>query len=316
MSDEAIARGSTDSSDSFGIDASTDRFKLTYWDPPKGLEKYILTLFDLEWNEEVVEGRHPGAMGQLFLTVSGRGYVQFGDRKDLVDGGPILFNAFEVATPYKMRGPYRNLGASLSPFGWAALTQAPLDKYGNRLVPASARLGEEVNRMSDDIITRCQSGELTGEQACLEVAEWIRPRLKPIPEAHEAVINRVLAWLGTSLNPPVDDLFEGAEYSRRQIERLVGRYFGFTPMALARKFRAIRAANLLAQPDQTDEGEAEIAEAFHDQPHMIREIRRFCGFTPTLLEGSDDRMFKRLTYLHNLDRLRPYRMIGQPETQT
>lgn len=304
----------TDSSDSsiptpYGSDASNDHFQLQYYDPPNGLEKYILTTFDVQFNEDVVKGRHLGAMGQLFLAVSGRGYVQFDDRKDWVDGRPILFNAFEVATPYEMHGPYRNIGASLSPYGWAALTQAPLDRYGNCLLPASDWLGEEVNHMSDDIIARCKSGELTGEEACAEIAEWIRPRLKPIPEAHEAVIDRVFAWLSISLNPPIDDLFEGASYSRRQIERLVGRYFGFTPKALARKFRAIRAANLLAQPDLTDEGEAEIADAFHDQSHMIREFRRFCGFTPTHIKGLDDSMFKRLTHMQNLDRLEQFRAI-------
>lgn len=298
------------------LDASTDAYKLTYFDPPAGLEKYILTLFDVQWDDDVIEGQHLGAMGQLFLAVSGRGYVQFADRRDSIEGGPYLFNAFELATPYRLQGPYRNLGASLSPYGWAALTQAPLDRYGNRVIPASTLLGEEVERMSNDIVGRCRSGALSGEQACLEVAEWIRPRLKPVPEAHEAVIERVLAWLGSSLNPPVEELFEDAGYSRRQVERLVQRYFGFTPMALARKFRAIRAANLLVQPDLTDAGEAEIAEAFHDQSHMIREFRRFCGFTPGRIEGMADRMFKRLTHLQNLDRLRPYQPIGQEDIKS
>lgn len=287
----------------------TPYLDLDYFDPPKGLEKYILTTFDFRMKEEAPEGRHPGALGQLFFTISGRGYVEFEGRKDRMDGQPILFNAFKVATPYKLQGPWRCVGASLSPYGWAALTQAPLDKFGNRLNDASSILGEDVNQLSEDVIARCQSGDLTGEQACLEIAEWIRPRLKPIPDAHEAVIERVLAWLGTSLNPPIDELFEGTQYSRRQFERLVGRYFGLTPMALARKFRAIRAANLLSQPDMTDRGEAEIADAFHDQPHMIREIRRFCGRTPTRLEGPRDRMFTRLTYMQNLDRLEPFRSI-------
>lgn len=288
----------------------TPYLDLDYFDPPEGLEKYILTTFDARFNEDVIEGRHLGAMGQLFLAVSGSGYVQFDNRKDRVDSEPILFNAFKVATPYRMKGPYRNIGASLSPYGWAALTQAPLDHYGNRLIPAADLLGDDVKRMSDDIVGRVLSGECTGEQACNELAEWIRPRLKPIPEAHEAVIDRVLAWLGTSLNPPVEELFEDSDYSRRQIERLVARYFGFTPMALARKFRAIRAANLLSQPDLTDEGEAEIAEAFHDQSHMIREFRRFCGGTPKRREGPTDRIFTRLTYIQNLERLKPYRKIG------
>lgn len=291
-------------------DASNDHFKLTYWDPPKGLEKSILTLFDLQWNQGVIEDRHPGATGQLFIVVSGRGSARFGDREDKVKIGPVLFNAFEVATPYRLHGPWRCLGVSFSPYGWASLTQAPLDKYGNRFMPGSELLGEEIDRFSQDLIRRCTDNEISGLDACLELAEWIRPRLQPLPEAHEFVIARALEWIGSSLNPPVEQLFDEMPYSRRQIERLMLRYFGFTPHALARKFRAIRAANLLAQPNLTDEGEAEIAEAFVDQSHMIREIRRYCGYTPTRLGGEGDPLFQQLLRLKNLDRLKGFRSIG------
>ncbi|WP_298470844.1 helix-turn-helix domain-containing protein [uncultured Erythrobacter sp.] len=292
------------------IDASTEHFKLTYFDPPEGLEKYILATFDLQWNEDLIEDRHPGALGQLFFTIKGRGYAKFGDRTDKVDGGPILFNAFEVAAPFHLRGPWRCLGASLSPHGWASLTQAPVNTHGNSFLPASQVLGEDIDRFSDELTERCLAGEISGEQACDEVAEWIRPRLKPVPKSHEDLIDAVLAWLGTSLNPPVEALFYGRDYSRRQIERLVLRYFGFTPSALARKFRAIRAANLLSQPDLTDEAEAEIAEAFFDQSHMAKEIRRFCGYTPSRLGGEGGPMFQRLTHMQNLERLKPFRVVG------
>lgn len=298
------------------FDASNSSFNLTYYAPPEDLKKFILVTFDLQWDEELIEDRHPGALGQLFLTLEGKGYAQFGDRRDKVDGGPILFNAFEVAAPFRLKGPWRCLGASLSPYGWAALTQAPVNEYGNSFLPASKLLGEAIDHFSDRIKERCFAGDLSGEQACHEVAEWIRPRLKPIPETHERVIETVLEWLGSSLNPPLEDLFGEPEYSRRQIERLVQRYFGFTPSALARKFRAIRAANLLAQPDLSDEGEAEIADAFVDQPHMIREIRRFCGYTPSRLGGEGAPMFQRLTHMQNLDRLKPYRSIGLPQERS
>ncbi|WP_298335687.1 helix-turn-helix domain-containing protein [uncultured Erythrobacter sp.] len=289
------------------IDKSNEHFSLTYFDPPAGLERHILALFDLQHYEEAWDDRHPGALGQLFFTIQGRAYAYFGDRVDRVDGGPVLFNAFDVAAPYHVDGPWRCLGASLSPFGWASLTHAPVDNCRNRFIPASELLGEDIDFFSDDLVGRCRSGEVSSEQACIEVAEWIRPRLSPIPPTHEDVIEEVLAWLGSSLNPQVDELFGTQPYSRRQIERLVKRYFGFAPRGLARKFRAIRAANLLAQPDLTDEGESEIAMAFTDQPHMIREIRRFCGYTPSRLGGSQDPLFVRLTNMQNLDRFRPYR---------
>ena len=76
--------------------------------------------------------------------------------------------------------------------------------------------------------------------------------------------------------------------------------------------RAVRAANLLAQPHLTDEGEAEIAAAFYDQPHMIREIRRYCGYTPARLGGPEEPLFQTMLRLKNLDRLKQYRMIGAP----
>ncbi|MEL6530806.1 MAG: helix-turn-helix domain-containing protein [Pseudomonadota bacterium] len=291
-------------------DASNEHFDLTYWDPPEGLEKYILTMFDLQREADIVDDLHPGTTGQLFVLAAGHGSAQFGNREDKVEVGPILFNAFEVAVPYRTYGPWRCFGVSFSPYGWAALTQAPLNEYGNRFMEAEELLGDEINRLSDSLIQRCLNEEISGFEACLEIAEWIRPRLRAIPDSHEIVIARTVEWLGTSLNPPVEGLFEGLPYSRRQIERLVLRYFGFTPRALSRKFRAVRAANLLAQPNLTDEGEAEIAEAFADQSHMIREIRRYCGYTPTRLGGNDDPMFQQLLRLKNLDRLDGFRTIG------
>ena len=293
------------------IDKSNDAFELTYFDPPPGLERHILVLFDMRFHSNVVEGVHPAALGQLALTVQGRVSVDFGDRVEVADACPYCFNAFEVATPYRAEGPYWVLGASLTPYGWAALTQASLKEHGDRVTHANNLLGEEVDRLNDDISQRRLSGESSAEQCCLEVADWIRQRLSPIPAAHEEIIDKTLAWLGSSLNPPIEELLQNSAYSRRQIERIVQRYFGFAPKGLSRKFRAIRAANLLAQPNLTDEGEAEIACAFVDQPHMIREIRRFCGYTPSRLGGAGDPMFMRLTNMQNLDRFRPFKPIGK-----
>lgn len=296
------------------IDKSTDSFHLTYFDPPPGLERYVLALFELRYIDSPVEDRHPGALGQLFLTMRGRASTKFGDREDVVENGPFLFNAFDVATTYQAEGPFWCLGASLSPFGWAALTQAPVMDYRNRFIPASELLGEDIDRLQRRIVNRRLTGELSSEQACLEVADWIRPRLAPIPELHEDIIYKTLDWLGSSLNPKVEELFADNNYSRRQTERLVLRYFGFAPRGLARKFRAIRTANLLAEPALTDEGDAEIANAFVDQSHMIREIRRFCGYTPSRLGGPGDPLFMRLTNMQNLDRFRPFRAIGTRNT--
>lgn len=291
-------------------DASTDSFKLTYFAPPADLEEYVLTFFDVQWDLPIVDDRHAGATGQLQIVVRGRGLADFGNRCDVVSEGAVLFNAFDVGVPFRLYGPWRGIGASLSALGWAALLQSPVNEHNNSFFPARRLLGAAIDDLSKDLIARCNSGEISGEQANLEIADWIRLRIKSVPEKHEAVIANTTAWLGLSLNPPVEELFVDQPYSRRQVERLVLRYFGFTPSALARKFRAIRAASLLSEPDLTDEAESEIAGAFHDQPHMIREIRRYCGYTPSRLGGSGEPMFRQLLRVKNLDQYGGVRSIG------
>ena len=58
------------------------------------------------------------------------------------------------------------------------------------------------------------------------------------------------------------------------------RYFGLPPTALARKYRALRAAVLLSRPSLPTDESAAVQDHFYDQPHMIREIRLFAGRTP------------------------------------
>lgn len=294
-----------------GSDASTDRFTLTYYDPPEPLERHVLTLFHFEWSETQIADKHPGALGQLFLNLRGTGKIRFDGNESAANGGAYLFSGFSKAAPLEMDGPWHSVGASLSALGWAALTQSPADRHVDRLFPAEELLGKEIDGLAASIAQKYQADTMTGAEACAVLADWIAPRIKPVPSAHETLIESVIGWLATSLNPDVEALFEKLAYSRRQAERLVARYFGFAPAALARKYRAIRAANLLSRDDLSDEGEAEIANAFYDQPHMIREIRRFCGHTPTRLGGEGGPLFQTLLRMRNLDRLKHFRLIGE-----
>jgi len=282
---------------------------LEYFDPPPELERYVLATFWFAADVPLLEDRHPGALGQLFINPHGQGATQFDDRSDMIGQGPYLFSGFSPAPPIHVNGPWHVIGASLSPFGWAALTGKPANDYLNRILPAEEMLGGEIAEFSAEMIKRYRDGTTTGEQACQDLANWIGERLKPIPALHEKLIEETIAWLATSLNPEVDLLFETLAYSRRQSERLVERYFGLPPAALVRKYRAVRAAALLSRDELSDEAESEIASAFYDQPHMIREIRTFCGYTPTRLGGPADPVFKTLLQMKFFDRIEQFRAI-------
>lgn len=286
-------------------------FHLEYYDPPPDLAQHVLALFHFVCEADQISDRQPGALGQLVLFPYGKGEFYLDDRTERIEGEAHLLAGFETATPFIMDGPWHAIGASLSPLGWAALTGAPANENFNRFIPAANLLGQDVDRFTKETNELYRSGRITGREGCDLLAEWIAPRLKPLPPAHEELITRAFEWLGSSLNPDVEELYAGLSYSRRQVERLVTRYFGLSPMALARKYRAVRAASLLAQPEISDEGEAEIAAAFYDQPHMIREIRRYCGYTPTRLGGPEEPLFQTMLRMKNLDRLKGFRTIGR-----
>lgn len=308
----AVSSHSPSVLDETGSDASTAQFQLTYFDPPKPLERYILTFFHFIWEESVIRDRHPGGLPQLFLTPRGSGCIRFGDRVDPFVGVAHMFSGFETAAPFEISGPWHSFGASLTPIGWAALTRKPASALIDRFIPAEALLGEEFPPFADALAESYRNGETTGAQACERLGEWISAHLSQVPPAHCTLVEKTLAWLGTALDPDVEALFETLAYSRRQAERLITRYFGFSPAALARRYRAIRAANLLAERSLSDEDEAELAMAFYDQPHMIREIRRYCGYTPTRLGGEAEPLFQTMLRLRNLRRVERY-LPGNPD---
>jgi len=288
---------------------NTPQFTLEYYDPPKALERYVLTTFHFTCAEPEHLSRQPGASGQLVLMPDGSGEADLGDRVAPFEGPAFLFSGFSVAVPFLMKGPWHVMGASLSPSGWAALTGVSASDHIDDVHPAKGMLGLEFDAFAVDVNARYRSGELSGRQGCDALCDWIAANLKTISSSHAALIDQTLEWLGGSLNPDLDDLFRHMSYSRRQTERLVERYFGVPPAALARKYRAVRASALLAQPELPSAVRAKIDAAFHDAPHMIKEIRRYSGHTPARLGGEADPILQTLLQMKNFDRLKLFKGV-------
>ncbi len=218
-----------------------------------------------------------------------------------------IMSAFSKAAPFRIAGPWHAIGASLSPLGWAALSGTPACDHIDRFLSAAELLGEEAAVFGEDLSARYCNGDISGEAASFALADWIAPRLSRVPAAHEKVMEQTISWLSESLNPDLEGLFGKLAYSRRQGERLVERYFGLPPAALARKYRAVRAAALLSKEQLEDHEVAAIADAFYDQPHMVRKISRFCGYTPSRLGGAGQPILKTLLQMKNFSRMLEFR---------
>lgn len=254
-----------------------------YIAPPPAIAPYITTLYHFCCDEPMIRDVQPAAVGQLCLFPHGTGEMHFAQgHRD--PNHPIgLLTPLSRATPIVVEGPFHAFGAALTPIGWAALTGLHAGRHRDRLLPAGSVLGPEIDALGGRLLDSYRDGTMTGAQCALAVGDFIARRVKPVNPRHLELITATGQWLSASFNPDVDDLIGISGYSARQVQRLVERYFGLTPRALARKYRALRAAALLSAPQLSLEAEAEIGAAFFDQPHMIREIAHFVGRTPARL---------------------------------
>ena len=256
---------------------------IDYLPVPPVLADHVTTFYHFRCDEPVIRDFQPAAIGQLGLFLYGEGSIRFADGRVDPSHRDILLTHTSAAAAIEVDGPFHAIGAALSPLGFAALTGLDARENADRLLRASDHFGPEMERLAARACERyAQDGSTAGEIAG-ELARFIAANLSEIPAQHRALIGQVNSWLASSLTPEVDDLYREVAYSERQAQRLVECYFGMPPKQLARKYRALRAAMWLSLPVLNETAEAQLADAFSDQSHMIREIRHFVGRTPARL---------------------------------
>jgi AraC-like DNA-binding protein len=254
-----------------------------YIAPPAEIAAYVTTLYHFRCDEPVIRDIQPAAIGQLCLFPLGTGEMLFAEGHRDPNHPVGLLTPLSRATPIVVDGPFHAFGAALTPLGWAALTRLHAGEHRDRLLPARDVLGDEIEALGQQLIAAYRSGTMSGPDCARSVGDFIAQTVRPINPRHLALIAATGQWLSAAFNPEVSDLDGVAGYSARQVQRLVERYFGLTPRALARKYRALRAAAMLSSPQLSLDDEAAIGGAFFDQPHMIREITHFVGRTPARL---------------------------------
>jgi AraC-like DNA-binding protein len=274
-----------------------------YIAPPAALAPFVTTLYHFRCDEPVIRDIQPAAVGQLCLFPHGKGEMLFAEGHRDPNHEVGLLTPLSRAAPIVVTGPFHAFGAALSPLGWAALTGLHAGEWRDRLLPASEVLGPGIDALGQELLAAYREGRMSGRECAQAVGGFVADNLRPINPRHLELVAATGQWLAAAFNPDVAALTGTAGYSARQVQRLVERYFGLTPRALARKYRALRAAALLSAPHLSIEDEAEIALAFFDQPHMIREITHFVGRTPARLSDASTPYLAEMIDARNLREL-------------
>lgn len=284
----------------------SNRFDIDYLGVAPELSDYVTTFYHFRCDDQKITDIQPAAIGHLSLFPYGDGAM------GLPDGGTDpshrvnLLTPFSRAAPFRMEGPFHAIGAALSPLGWAALTGLCAKTHGNRLYRADDWLEPGLVETGHALCAAYRDGEKNAAQCVAELSPVMLATMQALKPGHSELIAATNAWLAGDFLPEIDDLYAASPYSRRQTQRLVERYFGLSPVALRRKYRALRAATLLSLPRLTMEYEAQIGQAFYDQPHMIREIRLFAGRTPARLGDASS------PYLTEMLNKKNLRQVGLP----
>jgi AraC-like DNA-binding protein len=176
----------------------------------------------------------------------------------------------------KGNGPIEIFGWGLTPDGWGAMMGHDSHKWADRAVDGCTIFGDSIMAIHRDLI----AAKTTADKFhyAKTAAAILHPDCKTESFAFTAKVD---AWLISSHDPKIDELLKSTGLSIRQLERTTRHYYGMPPKKLARKYRALRAAQILASGDSLDKNGLELA--FYDQSHLIREIKYFTGLTPTQL---------------------------------
>ena len=282
-----------------------DRLELEYIPASAALSRWVTTFYHLRRDEPETRDIQPASVGHLTLFPMGLGAVRFRDGRVHPNHRFSVLSPTTYAATIEVDGPFHAIGAALTPTGWAALTGMAADEHGNRMMHASTVFADEVVARGEAACAAYGDGTMDGAAMVALLSELIVAHADDLPPAHQELIDCTNRWLGSALDPPLDDLFEACFYSRRQVQRLVERYFGMPPVSLKRKYRALRAAALYSLPQLTPEVEASLGEAFYDQSHMIRELRLFVGRTPAMLGKDDEPYHREMLNLRNFREIEP-----------
>jgi AraC-like DNA-binding protein len=219
--------------------------------------------------------------------LAGEGDYKFHDGRRVQTPRACMLGPTTAATRFEVKGPMRVLGVSVLPLGWVAIGAGDASAVADDVFDLAERFGESWTQMLVDF------GAIEDpEQAADLLWAFLRQHIRPVTATEQRFVEAVDAWLADERSPRVEVLQHSTGLSARQIARLCNRLYGAPPKYLARKYRALRCALILAR-DNSDW--ADLCDgAFYDQSHFIREFKHFIGLTPSQLRD-DASLVIRLT---------------------
>jgi AraC-like DNA-binding protein len=251
-----------------------DRVELDYVLPSADLQPCLTLFYRVHAPGNVYDELERAQQAQLRFRLSpGSGTYHLPDGTE--QEAPPIHLIGPTTAPVRARatGPLTVFGMGVTPAGWSALLGSDASAMCNRVIDATTLFGDVIEEAAIALRNACDAAAMARS---IEPLMW-RLIAGSCNEPTLGFVRAVDEWLAASPSPALCQLLAKTGLSSRQVERRCNALYGAPPKLLARKYRALRAAVMVAS------GEPGAAEGFYDQSHMIREVKQFTGLTPRRL---------------------------------
>lgn len=249
-----------------------------YEAPGERLAELVSSFYRLDFAGDHFSELERADRAQFRFQLKGHGEYHFADGTMSSSFPVTIIGPTTAPVLAKSDCPLSIFGWGMPTAGWVALMGSTAGAYVDKALDARHIFGDWIMEIRDELIAASDFEEQV-EIGCL-AAENIFRHKSAAPFEFTSMVD---AWLISDGDPSVESLAAQSGLSQRQLERMTKRYYGLPPKKLARKYRALRAAQSLAHGDSLDE--TGLALAFYDQSHLIREVKQFTGLTPGQLRS-------------------------------
>ena len=256
-----------------------------YQAPTEQLQQLVSSLYRFDYSGDALHEVERADRAQFRIMLSGHGCYRFSDGVEyptypVTVIGPTTRPFEAIASE-----PVSIFGWGMLPAGWAVLMGAEAENWIDKAFDARRVFGDTIMELREELIALAEPAAqfALGDAAAAEIYR----KLDGAPFEFTAMVDR---WLVDDSDPDVEVLIAESGLSPRQLERMTNRYYGMPPKKLARKYRALRAANRIAHGDSLDD--TDLGLAFYDQSHLTREVKQFTGLTPGQLRAGKSELTK------------------------
>lgn len=225
--------------------------------------------------QTVEECHYPDWAGLHFLGEGEPHRVAIGSAEPEVCPHFIVNGPTSRALRVELRSS-RSWSVGLTPLGWARYAAGEARDFANRVINGSDHPSfGKLNPILD--IVQEKPGDVDG--TAQRIGDYLCEK-RPGRNPQEAQIAVLHAALQDPSIGDVEQLVSKVGVSRRTLERLASRYFGFPPKTLLRRQRFLRSlGKFTGEPRR--KWSASLDGQYVDQAHFVRDFRGFMGMTPS-----------------------------------